>query len=64
MPLLMRNLLINWLNIIQSKKDSTVEIICGGGYDKTVGYFIEPTIIVAQDPQYIPPCAKIFLVRF
>jgi 1-pyrroline-5-carboxylate dehydrogenase len=56
--------LINWLNIIQSKKDSTVEIICGGGYDKTVGYFIEPTIIVAQDPQYIPPCAKIFLVRF
>jgi 1-pyrroline-5-carboxylate dehydrogenase len=27
-----------------------VEIIAGGKYDKSVGYFIEPTILVTQDP--------------
>jgi 1-pyrroline-5-carboxylate dehydrogenase len=36
------------------------EILCGGGYDKTKGYFIEPTVIVTKDPQYVTMCEEIF----
>ncbi|MEM9528767.1 MAG: L-glutamate gamma-semialdehyde dehydrogenase, partial [Bacteroidota bacterium] len=32
------------------KKNPKAEIIAGGGYDKSVGYFIEPTVIVTTDP--------------
>jgi len=45
--------------IDQAKKDG-VEIIAGGGYDKSKGYFIEPTVIVAQDPKYTTMCEEIF----
>ncbi|HLW13975.1 MAG TPA: L-glutamate gamma-semialdehyde dehydrogenase [Flavobacteriaceae bacterium] len=38
--------------IDQAKKDDASEIIAGGGYDKSKGYFIEPTVIVTTDPQY------------
>ncbi|QKJ62568.1 L-glutamate gamma-semialdehyde dehydrogenase [Flavobacterium sp. M31R6] len=38
--------------IDQAKKDADAEIIVGGNYDKSVGYFIEPTIIVTTDPHY------------
>ena len=38
--------------IDQAKKDSEVEIIVGGNYDKSVGYFIEPTILVTTNPHY------------
>lgn len=38
--------------IDQAKKDSNAEIIVGGNYDKSVGYFIEPTVIVTTDPHY------------
>ncbi|AMM50468.1 1-pyrroline-5-carboxylate dehydrogenase [Rufibacter sp. DG15C] len=43
-----------------AKKDKGVEIIAGGNYDKSKGYFIEPTIIVAQDPQYVTMCEELF----
>ncbi|WP_205504182.1 L-glutamate gamma-semialdehyde dehydrogenase [Rufibacter psychrotolerans] len=43
-----------------AKKDDSVEIIAGGNYDKSVGYFVEPTIIVAQDPQYVTMCEELF----
>ncbi|MGV3540891.1 MAG: aldehyde dehydrogenase family protein, partial [Rufibacter sp.] len=43
-----------------AKKDDSVEIIAGGGYDKSKGYFIEPTIIVAQDPNYVTMCDELF----
>ena len=46
--------------IDDAKNDSSVEIIAGGGYDKSVGYFIEPTVIVAQDPKYITMCDELF----
>lgn len=36
------------------------EIIAGGQYDKSTGYFIEPTVIVAKDPKYITMCEEIF----
>jgi len=38
--------------IDQAKKDKDAEIIIGGNYDKSVGYFIEPTVIVTTNPHY------------
>lgn len=38
--------------IDQAVKDTDAEIIVGGDYDKSVGYFIEPTIIVTSNPHY------------
>lgn len=38
--------------IEQAKKDSDAEIIIGGNYDKSVGYFIEPTVILTTNPHY------------
>lgn len=46
--------------IADAKKDSSAEIIAGGKYDKTEGYFIEPTVIVAKDPRYVTMCEEIF----
>ena len=46
--------------IDQAKQDTNVEVICGGGYDKSVGYFIEPTVIVTQDPKYTTMCEELF----
>ncbi len=42
------------------KGDSNVEIIAGGNYDKSAGYFIEPTIIVTTDPFYKTMCEELF----
>jgi 1-pyrroline-5-carboxylate dehydrogenase len=38
--------------IEQAKKDTDAEIIIGGNYDKSVGYFIEPTVILTNNPHY------------
>ncbi|PQJ19133.1 L-glutamate gamma-semialdehyde dehydrogenase [Nonlabens tegetincola] len=38
--------------IDQAKKDSNAEVIIGGNYDKSKGYFIDPTVIVTTDPKY------------
>lgn len=46
--------------IDNAKKDSNVEIIAGGNYDKSKGYFIEPTIIVTKDPKYVTMCEELF----
>ncbi|MBL7917837.1 MAG: L-glutamate gamma-semialdehyde dehydrogenase, partial [Bacteroidia bacterium] len=46
--------------IDEAKKDKNVEIIAGGNYDKSKGYFIEPTIIVAKDPKYVTMCEELF----
>ena len=43
-----------------AKKDKNVEIIVGGNYDKSRGYFVEPTVIVAKDPYYITMCEELF----
>ncbi len=43
-----------------AKQDASVEIISGGNYDKSQGYFIEPTVIVAQDPRYVTMCEELF----
>ena len=44
----------------QAKKDADAEIIVGGGYDDSVGYFIEPTVIVTTNPQYETMCTELF----
>ncbi|MBX9850872.1 MAG: L-glutamate gamma-semialdehyde dehydrogenase [Cytophagaceae bacterium] len=46
--------------IEEARKDKDVEIIAGGKYDKSKGYFIEPTIILTKDPYYITMCEEIF----
>ena len=38
--------------IIKAKKSKKAKIIFGGGYDDSIGYFIEPTIILTSDPNY------------
>ena len=46
--------------IDDAKSDSNTEIIAGGNYDKSKGYFIEPTIIVTKDPKYKTMHQEIF----
>ncbi|MDP5158342.1 MAG: L-glutamate gamma-semialdehyde dehydrogenase [Flaviramulus sp.] len=46
--------------IDQAKADNDAEIIVGGGYDKSIGYFIEPTVIVAKDPKYTTMSTELF----
>lgn len=45
---------------IDNAKNEGLEILSGGGYDKTKGYFIEPTIIMAPRPDYTTMCEEIF----
>ena len=46
--------------IAQAKKDDKVEVLVGGTYDKSKGYFISPTVLVADDPMYRTMCEEIF----
>ncbi|MBC7494685.1 MAG: L-glutamate gamma-semialdehyde dehydrogenase, partial [Flavobacterium sp.] len=46
--------------IEQAKKDSDAEIIIGGNYNKSVGYFIEPTVIVTTNPKYATMETELF----
>jgi 1-pyrroline-5-carboxylate dehydrogenase len=42
------------------KASDDAEIVVGGGYDKSKGYFIEPTIVVTENPKYRTMCEEIF----
>lgn len=46
--------------IDSAKRSTKVKVIAGGGTDKKKGYFIEPTVIEAMDPQYVTMCEEIF----
>ncbi len=46
--------------IDDAKASSDVEIIAGGNYDKSKGYFVEPTVLLAKDPKYTTMCEEIF----
>lgn len=46
--------------IDQAKKDANAEIIAGGNYDKSKGYFIEPTVILTTDPKYVTMREELF----
>ena len=44
----------------QAKSDDNAEIIVGGNYDKSKGYFIEPTVILTKDPNYTTMFTELF----
>lgn len=46
--------------IDEAKQDKNCEIIVGGNYDKSKGWFIEPTIIVTKDAKYKTMCEELF----
>ena len=46
--------------IDQAKADADAEIIVGGGYDKSKGYFIEPTVILTTNPKYTTMSTELF----
>ena len=46
--------------IDQAKKDKNAKIFVGGGYNKSKGYFIEPTVIVTTDPKYTTMETELF----
>ena len=46
--------------IDQAKKDADAEVIIGGNYDKSKGYFIEPTVIVTTNPKYATMETELF----
>jgi 1-pyrroline-5-carboxylate dehydrogenase len=43
-----------------AKKNKDAEVIFGGNHDKSVGYFIEPTVILAKNPRYITMEEELF----
>ena len=46
--------------IDNAKKDADAEIVIGGNYDKSEGYFIEPTVIVTTNPNYVTMEEELF----
>ena len=46
--------------IDQAKKDSNAKVLFGGNHDKSKGYFIDPTVIVAVDPNYPTMTTELF----
>lgn len=47
-----------YIDFAKSQEDA--EIITGGNYDKSSGYFIEPTTIVTTNPKFRTICEEIF----
>ncbi|MEL6864047.1 MAG: L-glutamate gamma-semialdehyde dehydrogenase [Bacteroidota bacterium] len=46
--------------IAEAKKAKDAKVVFGGNYDKTTGYFIEPTVIVTTNPNYTTMEEEIF----
>ena len=46
--------------IERAGKDADADVIFGGKCDKTVGYFIEPTVILAKKPDYVTMTEELF----
>jgi 1-pyrroline-5-carboxylate dehydrogenase len=46
--------------IDRAKKDKDAEVVIGGNYDKSEGYFIEPTVILTTDPHYTTMETELF----
>lgn len=43
-----------------AKNDDGVELIAGGTYDKSQGWFVQPTVLQVQDPYYVTMCEELF----
>jgi 1-pyrroline-5-carboxylate dehydrogenase len=52
------NSISSYIDYAKTAEDA--EIIAGGSYDKSVGYFIEPTIIVTTDPKFKTMVEEVF----
>jgi len=50
--------LAGYIDAVKEAKDA--EVIAGGKYDKSVGYFIEPTVIVTTNGKYDTMCTELF----
>ena len=48
----------SYIDSVRASDDA--EIWYGGKYDKSKGYFIEPTVVIAKDPKYRTMCEEIF----
>lgn len=48
----------SYINKARNSPDAT--IIAGGACDKTKGFFVQPTVIEAKDPQFVTMCEEIF----
>jgi len=46
--------------ITEAKNNKDVDILVGGDFDKSKGWFIHPTIIETKDPKYVTMCEEIF----
>ena len=44
----------------QAKSDDGVEVVVGGGCDKSKGYFVEPTVLLAKDAHYTTMETELF----
>ena len=43
-----------------AKRDPGVKVLAGGGTDDSVGYFVQPTLLQAENPAYRLMCEEIF----
>lgn len=46
--------------IDQAKQDQGVTLVAGGNYNDSKGWFVEPTVLQAEDPKYTTMCEEIF----
>ena len=46
--------------IDRAKNDDDAEIVVGGNYDKSKGYFVEPTVILTTSSKYSTMCTELF----
>ena len=46
--------------IDEAKADANVEIVAGGTYDKSIGWFIQPTVLRVTDPFYVTMSTELF----
>ena len=46
--------------IEHAKSSDGIEVVWGGGHSSDEGYFIEPTVLVVDDPSYRTMCEEIF----
>lgn len=50
--------IVSYIEMVKNNNDA--EILFGGGYDKSKGYFVEPTVVLASDPKFTTMCEEIF----
>jgi 1-pyrroline-5-carboxylate dehydrogenase len=46
--------------ITDARGDNSIEIIAGGNFDKSNGFFVQPTVIETKDPKSVTMCEEIF----